>query len=239
MRLRARVFWTPKGGSTEEEYEDAYWPTRDIDGRLKGFRCAVGDGATESSFSGLWARLLVRAYCRKALDGRRLDRSLRELACTWRSQAVTGALPWYAEQKLEQGAFSSLLGLQIGEDGQWRSSAVGDTCLFHLRGGDVREVFPVERADDFTNSPVLISSAPHHNRTLSGYARELSGEWERGDVFLLMTDAIACWYLRCIEEGGCPSIPRRRPSFGPWLARMRNDGAVRNDDTTLMRVEML
>lgn len=239
MRLRARAYWAPKAGSSDEEYEDAYWPARDIDARIRGFRCALGDGATESSFSGPWARLLVRAYCRRALDGTRLDRPLRELGCIWRSQVASGPLPWYAEQKLEQGAFSSLLGLHLFDDGRWRSLAVGDTCLFHLRSGDMCGAFPVERADDFGNSPVLISSASQHNRTLAGSIRHICGGWERGDTFLLMTDALACWYLRCVEEGRAPSIPGRRPSFRTWLARMRESGAIRNDDTTVMRVEML
>lgn len=239
MRLRTRVFWVPKSGSSEEEYEDAYWPPRNLDVRVNGFRCALGDGATESSFSGLWARMVVRAYCRRGLDGRRRERSLRELGRIWRSEAAAGPLPWYAEQKLEQGAFSTLLGLHLLADGHWRSTAVGDTCLFQLRGRELCRVFPLERSDQFTNAPPLISSAPQHNRSLCCHAREMCGEWERGDVFLLMTDAIACWYLRCVEDGSRPSIPGRRPSFRPWLERLRVGGAVRNDDTTVMRVEML
>jgi hypothetical protein len=183
--------------------------------------------------------MLVHAYCRRALDGKRRERSLREMGQLWRSDVGAGPLPWYAEQKLEQGAFGTLLGLHILADGRWRSAAVGDTCLFHLRGGKVCRVFPLEHAVEFTNAPTLISSVPRHNRSLSGYSRETCGEWERGDNFLLMTDAIACWYLRCVEGGNVPSIPRRRPSFRPWLERLRAGGALRNDDTTVMRVEML
>jgi hypothetical protein len=67
----------------------------------------------------------------------------------------------------------------------------------------------------------------------------VAGDWQRGDAFLLMTDAIACWYLRCIEAGSRPTIPRRLASFGPWLSALRRDGSVRNDDTTIVRVEML
>lgn len=239
MRVRARVFWAPKAGSTEEEYEDAYWPARDIDGRLAGFRCALADGATESSFSGQWARMLVRAYCRRELDGTRMEKSLRNLTRTWLAQVSAGPLPWYAEQKLDLGAFSSLLGLHIYGDGAWRSTAVGDTCVFQHRGEDVRAAFPLGRAEDFTSAPVLISSTARHNRSLAMNVAETCGDWSRGDVFLLMTDAAACWYLRCIEDGHRPVIPGRRPSFRPWLSDLRRRGEVRNDDTTVMRVEML
>lgn len=239
MRLRCRTYWAPKAGSVEDEYEDAFWPVRDLDARVHGFRCALGDGATESSFSGSWARILVRAYCRRWLDGRQGERRIKDLGAAWRSEVAAGPLPWYAEQKLEQGAFSALLGLQLLEGGTWRAMAVGDTCLFHMRGSDAVNAFPLDRSDQFSSSAVLISSVWRYNRTLSEHRRETCGAWERGDAFLLMTDALACWYLRSIENGHVPSVPRRRASFRPWLAGLRAAGAVRNDDTTIMRVEML
>jgi hypothetical protein len=239
MRLRCRVYWAQKAGNAEGEYEDAFWPLRDVDARLRGFRCSVSDGATESSYSGPWARMLVRAYCRRLLDTRRRERALKDLGAVWRQDVSAGPLPWYAEQKLEQGAFSSLLGVQFGEAGGWRATAVGDTCLFHVRGSDVVSAFPVNRSADFTNSPALISSVWRHNQGLEEHIRFTCGEWRRGDMFLLMTDAVACWYLCCVEGGCMPDIPRRRTSFRPWLAGLRSSGAVRNDDTTVMRVEML
>jgi hypothetical protein len=239
MRLRCRTYWAPKAGSAEDEYEDAFWPARDLDLRLRGFRCALGDGATESSFSGPWARILVRAFCRRKLNGRQSERRLHALGAAWRHEITAGPLPWYAEEKLEQGAFSTLLGVQVLDTGTWRASAIGDTCAFQVRGPDVLSAFPLERSEQFSSSPVLISSVPRYNRVLAEHRHETCGTWRRGDSFLLMTDAIACWYLRCMETGQVPAIPRRRASFRPWLAKLRAAGAVRNDDTTIMRVEML
>jgi hypothetical protein len=239
MRVRARVSWAPKAGNSEEEYEDAFWPTRNLDVRVRGFRCAVADGATESSFAGLWARLLVHAYCRRQLDGKRRDRMLARLGGEWRAQASSGPLPWYAEQKLEQGSFSSLLGLRVDEGGRWSALAVGDTCLFHLRREHICCAFPLQVSSEFNNSPTLIASSVGRNRGLDHCMHHVAGDWQRGDAFLLMTDAIACWYLRCIEAGSRPTIPRRLTSFGPWLSALRRDGSVRNDDTTIVRVEML
>jgi hypothetical protein len=239
MRLRCRILRAAKAGSSEDEYEDAYWPAADLESRLRGFRCALGDGATESSFSGTWARMLVHAYCRRLLDRRKRERSLKELGAAWRRDVSSGPLPWYAEQKLDQGAFSTVLGVQFGENGRWRATAVGDTCLFQTRGSDLLAAFPLTSSEEFSSSPVLVSSVWRHNLRLAEHSLETCGEWRRGDVFFLMTDAIACWYLRCIEEGYLPPIPRRRTSFPPWLAALRGAGVVRNDDTTVMRVEML
>jgi hypothetical protein len=238
MRVRTRTYWAPKAESSVEEYEDAFWPPRDVAASVHGFRCALGDGATESSFSGLWARLLVHAYCRRRLQGRRTRASLLSLGKEWRAQAGGGPLPWYAEQKLEQGAFSTLLGLHLLENGTWRATAVGDTCLFQVRGGSLLCSFPLHDPEQFTSAPVLISSTPRYNDRLSASLQHTCGRWQRGDIFLLMTDAVACWFLRETRRGRVPAMPTRRPSYGPWLKRQRAGGTLRNDDTTILRVEM-
>jgi hypothetical protein len=64
MHVVTEAFWLPKAGNTLEEYEDAFWPRKSMDRSLSMFRCAVADGATETSFSRVWAQTLVRAYCR-------------------------------------------------------------------------------------------------------------------------------------------------------------------------------
>src|SRR5438270_10528537 len=99
MRIRAQSYWLPKEGNATEDYEDAAWPVRmDRDARV--FRCAVADGATETSFSGEWARLLVRAYTRGWLSGSGWDEGLATAQWAWRE--AVGDLPraWYAEEKI-------------------------------------------------------------------------------------------------------------------------------------------
>src|SRR5260370_42032120 len=53
---RWRALSVPKHGHTEDEYEDA-WAADPDAGRF-----AVADGASESAFAGLWARLLVEGF---------------------------------------------------------------------------------------------------------------------------------------------------------------------------------
>src|SRR6266513_307758 len=62
-------------------------------------------------------------------------------------------LPWYAEEKMRSGAFSSLAGLTLhgpaaeetgdGAGGAWESFAVGDSCLFQVRADELIVAFPL------------------------------------------------------------------------------------------------
>src|SRR5688500_10782345 len=100
MQISLRTFWLPKKGNTSEEYEDAFWPREAMNVHSDRFRFAVADGATESSFAGSWARLLVRAYCRDQLSERKIRKQLPRLQREWYSGLENAPLPWYAEEKL-------------------------------------------------------------------------------------------------------------------------------------------
>src|SRR5271156_5397119 len=112
MRLAAKVFWTPKAGNSEAEYEDAaFWHHVDPEWNAEFFRFAVADGATQTSFSRLWAQLLVHAYCKGQLLSNKLHTSLQPLQTRWQGHITNKPLPWFAQEKIRQGAFSTLLGL--------------------------------------------------------------------------------------------------------------------------------
>lgn len=112
MRIYARAFATPKAGNDEAEYEDAFQPLVPIEGAEGDvFRSAVADGATEASYSGIWARQLVAAYA----DGRlgtpsTIAEDLVPLTANWGAAIGDKPLPWYAESKARSGAFSTLVG---------------------------------------------------------------------------------------------------------------------------------
>src|SRR5215510_11033783 len=175
MHVVTEAFWLPKAGNTLEEYEDAFWPRKSLDRHTAMFRCAVADGATETSFSRVWAQNLVRAYCRGHLyQGKPLRKRLASLQQDWKTAVSRKPLPWYAEEKLRQGAFSSLLGLTIrgGErivPYQWDALAVGDSCLFQIRGDKVITQFPLACSEQFTNRPALLSSNPASNKRLADH----------------------------------------------------------------------
>ena len=78
-----------------------------IDAQGAHFRFAVADGATESSYAGIWAKQLVRAFCKGLLDYYTIWDNLPNLQLRWsqivreRVMAQGRPLPWYAEEKIE------------------------------------------------------------------------------------------------------------------------------------------
>jgi hypothetical protein len=256
MRLSAQAFWLPKAGHRHEEYEDAFAPRRLSKGEVaykgKSFACAIADGATEASFSAYWAQLLTMAYAHRRLQPERLEHDLSSLQEQWRRWVSCRPLPWYAEEKVKMGAFASLLGLSLSihiaetrQVGKFSVIAVGDSCIFQVRSNSVIFHFPLQASEQFNNRPVLLSSLARHNTPALQAACLHEGEWRSEDRFLLMTDALACWFLHAWEQGD-PSwqklldlgICDGEASFADWITHLRDRGSLKNDDVTLLRIEM-
>jgi hypothetical protein len=256
LRVSIQTLWLPKAGNTFEEYEDAFSPKRqgELDG--ESFRFAVADGATESSFSRLWARMLVRSYTSSPLTSVNLRRRVERRSRAWLRKIAALPLPWFAEEKVRQGAFSTLLGLSLEADnaassecGRWTALAVGDSCLFQVRGAELVTCFPIERADQFGYHPLLISSHLDRNQAIWERVEQLeqTGQWEAGDSFLLTTDALGQWFLSQVEGGKQPWLTLAGVAarsqllsscFGEWVSEMRASGVMRNDDVTLLMIRM-
>jgi hypothetical protein len=236
--LRWRALRLPKGDHTAEQYEDA-WAADPARGRF-----AAADGASESAFPGLWARLLAEGFvaARRPRDFASWLDGPRRL---WVAEVMPLELPWYGEMMRAEGGFATLLGLVVrppapGRPGRWRAAAVGDTCLVRVRGGRRVQPFPVKRSSDFGNEPRLIGSRGEPPRP--EYA---SGSLRAGDRLFLMTDALAQWFLGSHENGGrpweaiAPLLTAAEPegAFAAWVEGLRAGGGLRNDDVTLLAIE--
>ena len=253
MWICTQAFHTPKRGNVESEYEDAFHPERLFRRDLSEFHCAVGDGASESAFSGEWARLLVRGYCRRGM-------SIEGLQRRWLRFVTRRPVPWYLEAKIRRGAHAALVGLSIRDDrpaesfgGSWDVAAVGDSCFFHVRADELLSVAPMSTSDEFNNSPHLISTDASASFGLDpSRLTVVSGEWRPRDAFYLASDALAQWVL-AEHEADRPPWPlfrglkhgadhgRDSPegrSFEEVVTELREHGGLHNDDTTLLRVEV-
>jgi hypothetical protein len=236
---RWHAFRLAKAGHAAEEYEDAFAAA---DGRF-----AVADGASEASFAADWARLLAEGFV--AADGKPwqgLD-WLPPLRQRWAAAVDGRALPWYAESKRDAGAYATLLGLVLqpaegDKPGTWRALAVGDSCLFHTRGGRVLAAFPLESSTAFGTQPALLGSRAGGAEPQGEQAH---GRYRAGDRFLLMTDALAQWFLAQDEQGASPAegvaelLAAADPeaTFAAWVGGRRGHG-LRNDDVTLLIVDL-
>ncbi len=242
MHVEQQAFCLPKAGNSDADYEDAFYKPDPASAKHRAYRFAIADGATETSYAGLWAEMLVNAYGEGKIDDRLEDKDLEPLRQEWRTQVGGRPLPWYAEEKARLGAFSTLLGLRLFRDGallKWFAVAAGDSCLFQLRAGRLLNAFPLKRSSDFTSRPALLSS----NGGDSALVRS-SGRWKERDTFFLMTDALGCWFLRATEA-------KTRPwealldlhldgtggqSFAQLVQELRSTGNLKNDDVTLLRI---
>jgi hypothetical protein len=243
MQIRSAAYHVPKSGNTEQEYEDAFWPLVDLDQELQKLRFAIADGATETSFACLWAQLLVKAYCAGKFSGGLKSEALAEPRLKWMTAVSSKLLPWYAEEKLRYGAFSSLLGVTLyqrrnGSAG-WRAIAVGDSCLFHIHNNRLVTAFPLKQSEAFNSRPVLLSSRTGKDERVRKSVATIRGKLKPDDTLYLMTDALACWFLQSVEAGKEPWKLKRTGHFERWIKSLREDNKIRNDDVTLLRIECL
>ncbi|MBI4626089.1 MAG: hypothetical protein HY736_23075 [Verrucomicrobia bacterium] len=247
MKLRAGVSWLPKRGNSAEEYEDAFYPKTFDPPLVLPFSCAIADGAAATSFSGLWANLLTERFCR-AGDLKAFDQLLPELREKWDGETRSKPFPWYIEQQLEQGAFATLLGVQIIKVEvpavfRWQAIAVGDSCLFHVKGFDLAAAFPPFKAEDLKARPMLLSSRPMPDSATELY-RFADGNFEPGDRLYLVSDAVAGWILQGVENDTKPfvqldQVVRNPDFFLALIERLLNQRELKNDDFTLLWVEAL
>jgi len=244
VEIYAKDFFLPKRGNTEAEYDDSFSSAKDKT------RFAVADGATEASFSREWAKQLVRAFTAKKLSIPIALDELKPLQSKWQKFVHRHPLPWYAEEKANTGAFAAFVGVEFLEDAQeslkiWRATAVGDSCLVQVRANEVIEAFPLAHSTSFGNRPNLLSSTPNSNESIAEFVMQCGGFWRCEDAFFLMTDALACWFFQELEQGNKPWTILRdldtqgSVSFQKFIDDLRFEGRIKNDDATLMRIDIM
>lgn len=243
----------PKLGCDPEQYEDAYWVASNAGTPVGPWRLAVADGATESAFSGLWARQLVDAYGRDKLNGEAPLCELMRLSRHWKHEVMFRDLPWNLEMKVAEGAHATFVGLELREGphgreyGSWRAAGLGDSCLFQVSGDRLVRALPLCSSSQFGSRPQLVPTLPERMRAvIRRHWWYRGGFVRRGDSLLLMTDAIACWLLQRAESGDRPWAVLARvlgdgqsAALLDWLADLRNDGDMRNDDVTVVWADIL
>ena len=266
MQATITTFWEPKAGSSEAEYEDSYWTTPDGEGSTElggsSLHVVVTDGASECLLAGRWAKHLSSTF--GSVTG---STDTRKGFLATYSQAVDGwaierdsyiesrekrgvPIQWYEQPGLDRGAYATLVGLHLMEDSHgterlWYAAAIGDSCFFQVRNEKLHVSFPLSRADDFSTEPALLPSKAASEETLTRYLRFEQGDWDSEDTFYVVTDALAAWFLRVHASGEKPWEPLRDldttgldEDFRGWVEARRAAGEMRDDDTTLVRIDI-
>jgi hypothetical protein len=166
-----------------------------------------------------------------------------------RWEVDTPATSDYIEQvKIQQGTLATFVGGQLtGLDGgtpAWQAAALGDSVLFHVRGGRLITHFPPLGSGDFDSTPEGISTLPGRLDRMNDQLLFQHGRLAPGDMIFAATDAFAKWMITQVERGdyvlwpmlgsmGHPSV------FTRLVNAERRAKALKDDDVTLMRIRLL
>jgi hypothetical protein len=259
MDIRLTPWTAQKFGLPPEAYEDAWNSSAGKTAReLVTHRLCIGiaDGASEALLAKYWAALVTEhlaasgPYSSPMLFLQALRRAVGEWdRCrdAYVADRIRTGRPiqWFEEPGLMRGSFATALAFDLtGPNQSWRALSVGDSCVFQIRDGELMKAYPLERAEQFDTSPALMPSVV---RDWSVVARNVDmhrGRWEPGDEFFLATDAASAWFLSEFEAGHKPWHDLRElgtdlgRSFESWLDDERSAGRMKNDDVTLLRVEV-
>lgn len=253
--ISAKVFLgsIQKFGNGEDENEDALafhqtWHKQ----RLAKLRFAIADGATQSSFSQLWANLLVSDPIIRIFTPsiNKTGLLISNSYTKWNSEIEKIELPWFAKEKASKGAFSSFLWMSINFYDQNKYAnltaiGIGDCELLIVRDNKVINAFPIESSNEFNSCPVLISSKIEKNYDLK--PKFLRTKLFPGDDIILASDALAKYLLSEFETGTNPLITLypsvfaeadQKARFQKWIECKRRERLLKNDDSTMIRIEI-
>jgi hypothetical protein len=243
--LKVSVFVAPKSGSSVLECEDSVGLMR------RRMRFCVADGATEAFDSRYWARLLTKCWSLSPvvlMSPQQIGEWLGAIGDRFHSRWEGKRLPWYSEEKSLAGAFAAFTGLVFESEGgnlRWTAAVLGDSCLFRLTNdGALHGTIPDMSAVGVYRRPTLIPSRRSLQADAVSRILFATGEVSEGDIFLLLTDAIAAWYARVLEEDRALArrfdtmlANSRQAEVEELIHRERERGTLHNDDIAVIRIE--
>lgn len=217
-------------------------------------RAAIADGATDSAFPSYWSALLVNAYSKGMCESDSWADALAEIRQLWQEHADARAKAWYVREKVVQGAFSTLVGVTFYSRADrpaelgWRVCAVGDSCIFIVRENSLIKSIPIDDFVQFRSRPYLLATNEQDNLNLEEKLRHHTGVCSTGDQFLLMSDALACWFLRRQSQHGDAILVMNAIVTAESLEDLVHEQraarcesgypAMRNDDVAFVRIEI-
>jgi hypothetical protein len=248
LQFDTRLFTLPKDPDQPGAYQDASC----ID--LEQHIAAIADGVSSALFSGPWAAILAEAVVADSpnpIETAEFAAWLRQQRERWAASIDTSSLAWFQKAKLPQGAFSTLLYTRVcpldetdaGHFGGYRllSFALGDSCLFQIRGGELVRSFPLETSAQFESDPLVLGSVDLKRDHLLKFAF-LDEMCYPGDELILCTDAVAEWAMRCYESSEPPGwADFWHMSDDDWqsgVAWLRQERQMRIDDSTMLMVRV-
>lgn len=244
-RIRVLSFSMSKLGNKSQDCEDSFaWNPRNL-------MFAMADGASSSVFADIWARSLVETAVKVMNDisgemGNSAMELISKARVRWYSSISWNSLPWFLKNKAVSGSYSTLLLLHLSpmaSSYRFSSFAVGDTCMFIVRGTSAIESFPVTDPREFGNSPNLIwsgkgSPLPVSIRVQVPHYITKEGIAGPGDRIIMATDALAKWIMEGNSVSDLLNALQDHQEIRLFLTREINSKRMRNDDIALAEISV-
>lgn len=254
IHLEAVIYQLAKAGNAERDWEDGAGFDVGDPATGRPARFVVSDGATDAYDSIRWAHQLVTSLLGEsggdipALTREEMVDWLRQMQERWVRETPSQS-SWFEATRLQDGSFATLLACQLDGLGEgrstWSAVALGDAVLFHVRDGVLHEHFPPIEVGGFGTNPDGAYTRPDQLGVMRDRIALRSGRGLRqGDRLFLATDAMADWMLReSVRDGarlwrelGSLEHP---DSLRHLVDRAREAGDMKNDDVTLVRVDLV
>lgn len=246
LRCLVQSVSIPKAGHTLNENEDNILVPSFMELSAGAvMRFGISDGATESSFSREWSDLLVSGFKDGTTDEEGLCKLIENSAASWKAKTSSYDLPWYAEAKLNDGAFATLIGVEIDLDNcNYEALAIGDCCLFHIRNKQLHKAFPIIDFRSFGNNPNLIATNPVYRQNIFEKVERAEADLIPNDLLVLCSDAIAAWILqggndaarRCYTVYRMIDVKHSTADFETWINQLRGRCEMKNDDVSAITI---
>ncbi len=231
MKYRiTHTYSVPKDGNTPQENEDAWAVSADHS------LVVLSDGASEGMYSREWAQYLCTHLSTPPYQII-TPALLKDLGNSFQSGLEKKEVPWYVENKMrETGAAATLLYLHHHKKiikQWWEVGGTGDTCIILFQDKKLVWSWPLEKGEEFDTSPELVYNLFQKNGQLKSRTVPLP----RGkSTLILATDALA----EAIISGKTATIPvlKTNEAFHDWIDTLRKDHILKNDDTTMVLMEI-
>jgi hypothetical protein len=120
--------------------------------------------------------------------------------------------------------------------------ALGDSCLIHKRQDVLIAALPLSDPSEFGSHPILLPSKAVKQQGIADDFTIATGQAQPGDVFFLLSDAIAAWYLRAmmaVDSSRAKQFERlvaEEDRVGLQEVIAWDKRTLRNDDVAIVRV---
>ncbi len=217
---------------------------------------AIADGASQSFYPSIWAKLLVENFCKDHdIHQGNWKKWLQLIQKDWSSEVKKrveeakseGKPTWVTNQNRLNSrvpATSTFIGLQFLENpNHVKASIVGDSCLFVVKGHELKKKYPLEKSSDFNDRPEYFASYANHNEYPPKFL-DIHLDYKESSeplYFILATDALSEYIFKC-KEGDKGDIFKilleitSEEKFKDFVSQARNSSSIKmkNDDVALM-----